>query len=148
MHQRARKRSGAITLVLAGSAAVAGCGSPVEQRDAYATQAACVRDWSNAQLCEPVRDGRYSTSYFYGPPYYGNGTTYSLFGRTRSPRLEPSPNAMDALRLPTGTVAGSSTAALAMRTGASPRISVSAGGSTARGGFGSSARSSSSSSGG
>jgi hypothetical protein len=147
MHQRARRRSGAITLVLAGSATVAGCGSPVEQRDAYATQAACVRDWSNAQLCEPVRDGRYSTSYFYGPPYYGNGTTYSLFGRTRSPRLEPSPNAMDAQRLPTGTVAASSNAALAMRTGASTRIGVSSGGTT-RGGFGSSARSSSSSSGG
>jgi hypothetical protein len=147
MHQRARKRSGAITLVLAGSATVAGCGSPVEQRDAYATQAACVRDWSNAQLCEPVRDGHFSTSYFYGPPYYGNGTTYSLFGRTRSPRLEPSPNAMDVLRLPTGTVAASSSAALAMRTGASPRISASTGGTT-RGGFGSSASASTSSSGG
>jgi hypothetical protein len=146
MHQRARRRSGAITLVLAGSATVAGCGSPVEQRDAYATQAACVRDWSNAQLCEPVRDGRYSTSYFYGPPYYGNGTTYSLFGRTRSPRLEPSPNAMDAQRLPTGTVAASSSAALAMRTSASPRAG-SSGGSTTRGGFGSSASASSSSSG-
>lgn len=145
MRQRARKRSGAITLVLAGSATVAGCGSPVEQRDAYATQAACVRDWSNVQLCQPVTDGRYSSSYFYGPPYYGNGTTYSLFGRTRSPRLEPSPNAMDALRLPTGTVRSSSTAALAMRTGAGPRVSIgSSGSSTTRGGFGSSASSSSS----
>lgn len=147
MRQRARKRSGAITLVLAGSATVAGCGSPVEQRDAYATQAACVRDWSNAQLCEPVRDGRYSSSYFYGPPYYGNGTTYSLFGRTRSPSIEPSPNAMDAHRLPTGTVATSSTAALAMRSGAGPRASSSGGGSTVRGGFGSSGSSSSSSGG-
>ena len=93
---RARKRSAAITLVLAGSATLSGCGSPVEQRDAYSNQAACVRDWGNASLCEPVRDGRYSTSYFYGPPYYGNGTTYSLFGRTRSPTLQGSPNAMEA----------------------------------------------------
>ncbi len=147
MRQRARKRSGAITLVLAGSATVAGCGSPVEQRDAYATQAACVRDWSNAQLCEPVRDGRYSSSYFYGPPYYGNGTTYSLFGRTRSPSIEPSPNAMDAHRLPTGTVATSSTAALAMRSGVGPRASSSGGSTTVRGGFGSSGSSSSSSGG-
>ncbi|MCC6211179.1 MAG: hypothetical protein IT513_09080 [Burkholderiales bacterium] len=147
MHQRTRKRSRAITLVLAGSATVAGCGSPVEQRDAYSTQSACVRDWGNAQLCEPVRDGRYSTSYFYGPPYYGNGTTYSLFGRTRSPRIEPSPNAMDAHRVQTGTVAASSTAALAMRTGAGPRAGGS-GASTVRAGFGSSAHSSSSSSGG
>ena len=44
MGTRLRKRSAAITLVLAGSASLSGCGSPVEQRDAYATQAACVRD--------------------------------------------------------------------------------------------------------
>ena len=148
MVRRARKRSGAITLVLAGSATVAGCGSPVEQRDAYANQAACVRDWSNAQLCEPVADGRYASSYFYGPPYYGSGTTYSLFGRTRSPRIEPSPNAMDAYRLPTGTVASSPAAALAMRSGVGPRAGSSGGSTTVRGGFGSSASSSSSSSGG
>jgi hypothetical protein len=139
---RARKRSAAITLVLASSATLSGCGSPVEQRDAYATQGACLRDWSNDQLCEPVRDGRYSSSYFYGPPYYGSGTTYSLFGRTRSPRIEASPNAMEAQRLSTGTVAKSSVAALAMSSGAGPR------GSTARGGFGSSSAHASSSSGG
>jgi hypothetical protein len=123
--------------VLAGSATLSGCGSPVEQRDAYATQAACVRDWSNTQFCEPVRDGRYSSSYFYGPAYYGAGTAYSLFGRTRSPRIEPSPNAMDAQRMPTGTVANSATSALAMRSGAGPRGGGSSGGTT-RGGFGSS----------
>ena len=147
MRQRARKRSATISLVLAGSATVAGCGSPVEQRDAYATQAACVRDWNNSQLCEPVRDGRYASSYFYGPPYYGSGTTYSLFGRTRSPSINPSPNAMDAHRLPTGSVASSPVSALAMRSGAGPRSSSSSG-STSRGGFGSSASTASSSSGG
>ena len=139
MRARGRKRSAAITLVLAGSATLSGCGSPVEQRDAYASQAACVKDWGNSSLCEPVRDGRYSTSYFYGPPYYGSGTTYSLFGRTRSPTLQPSPNAMDATRLQTGTVARSPTSALAMRTGSGPS-------SATRGGFGSSARASTSSS--
>lgn len=138
---RARKRSAAITLVLAGSASLSGCGSPVEQRDAYATQAACVRDWGNTTLCEPVRDGRYSSSYFYGPAYYGNGTTYSLFGRTRSPGLVASPNAMEAQRLGTGTVASSHTSQLAMRTGAG-------GSNVSRGGFGSSASSHASSSGG
>ena len=138
---RARKRSAAITLVLAGSATLSGCGSPVEQRDAYANQAACVRDWGNASLCEPVRDGRYSTTYFYGPPYYGNGTTYSLFGRTRSPTLQGSPNAMDVQRLSTGTVARSSTAQLAMRSGAG-----SSSGNVSRSGFGSTASSRSSSS--
>ena len=139
MRSRTRKRSATVTLVLAGSAALGGCGSPVEQRDAYASQAACVKDWNNAALCEPVRDGRYSTSYFYGPPYYGNGTTYSLFGRTRSPTLEPSPNAMAVQRLSTGSVATSSSAQLAMRTGAGSS-------NVSRGGFGSSASSHSSSS--
>ena len=142
MRQRARKRSAAITLVLAGSATLAGCGSPVEQRDAYATQAACVRDWSNTQLCEPVRDGRYAGSYFYGPPYYGSGTTYNLFGRTRNPSISPSPNAMDAQRMPIGTVARSPASALAMSSGAGPR------GSSSRGGFGSSSSHAASSSGG
>jgi hypothetical protein len=137
MGDRVRKRSAAVTLVLAGSTTLSGCGSPVEQRDAYATEAACVRDWSNAQLCEPVRDGQYSSSYFYGPPYYGSGTAYSLFGRTRSPRIEPSPNAMDAQRLPAGTVARSPASALAMSSGVSPRGGGSFGGTT-RGGFGSS----------
>ena len=46
---RARKRSAAITLVLAGSATLSGCGSPVEQRDAYANQAACVAASNSAQ---------------------------------------------------------------------------------------------------
>jgi hypothetical protein len=148
MGDRVRKRSAAVTLVLAGSATLSGCGSPVEQRDAYATQAACVRDWSNTQLCEPVRDGRYASSYFYGPAYYGAGTAYSLFGRTRSPRIEPSPNAMDAVRVPTGTVARSPTSALAMSSRSGLRVSGGSSGSTTRGGFGSSAHASSSSSGG
>ena len=144
MGDRIRKRSAAVTLVLAGSTALSGCGSPVEQRDAYSNLQNCVKDWSDASLCEPVKDGRYSTSYLYGPAYYGAGTAYSLFGRTRSPRIEPSPNAMDAQRVPTGTVARSPTSALAMSSGAGPRGSGSSGGTT-RGGFGSSSTSASSS---
>ena len=150
---RHRKRSAAITLVLAGSAALSGCGSPVEQRDAYSSLDACKRDWSNASLCEPVKDNRYASSYFYGPPYYGNGTTYSLFGRTRHPSINPSPNAMDAARVQTGTVANSSTAQLAMRSGFSPSSrsgsssgSSSSSSSVSRGGFGSTGASSASSS--
>jgi hypothetical protein len=89
MHVRVRKRSAAITLVLAGSAGLGGCGSPVEQRDAYSNLQDCVKDWSDTSLCEPVKDGRYSTSYLYGPPYYSS-SGWSFFGRDR---IESSPKA-------------------------------------------------------
>jgi uncharacterized protein YgiB involved in biofilm formation len=151
MRQRARKRSAAITLVLAGSATLSGCGSPVEQRDAYTNLESCTRDWNNPAMCEPVRDNRYPTSFFYGPPYYGNGTTYSMFGRTRSPAIQPSPNAAETYRVQTGTVATSPRAQQAMTMGLGPRTrSASSSGSSStsvsRGGFGSTGASSSSSS--
>jgi len=129
---RARKRSATITLVLAGSATLAGCGSPVEQRDAYSSQQDCVKDWTNAALCEPVKDGKYASSYFYGPPYYASSSGWGWFGRDR---IVGSPNAMDTARLQSGSVARSPTAQLAMRTGAGPA-------SVSRGGFGSSGRAS------
>lgn len=136
MRRLGRKRSATITLVLAGSASLGGCGSPVEQRDAYSSVQSCVKDWGDASLCEPVRDGRYSTSYMYGPPYYAT-SGWSFFGRNRT---VSSPNAMDATRLQTGSVASSSLSARATRMG------VSGGGSSSisRGGFGSSAHASSS----
>lgn len=136
-----RKRSAAITLVLAGSATLAGCGSPVEQRDAYASKQDCLKDWQSAELCEPVRDNRYASSYHYGPPYYAGGS-WSLFGRDR---INPSPNAMEATRLSPGSVASSPKAALASRMGLSSGASRSTSGSTSRGGFGSTGRSFSSS---
>lgn len=129
---RPRKRSATITLVLAGSAALAGCGSPVEQRDAYASQQDCLKDWTNAALCEPVKDGKYSSSYFYGPPYYATSSGWSFLGRDR---VVGSPNAMETTRLQSGSVARSPSAQLAMRTGAGPS-------SISRGGFGSSGRAS------
>ena len=136
MRGRARKRSAAITLVLAGSAVLSGCGKPAEQRDAYSNLQSCVKDWSDASLCEPVKDGRYSTSYLYGPPYYAS-SGWSFFGRNR---VTSSPNAMEATRLQPGSVAGSPLAARATRMG------VSGGGSSgiSRGGFGSSSHVSSS----
>jgi len=139
MRGRGRKRSAAITLVLAGSAGLSGCGSPVEQRDAYANVGSCVKDWGDASLCEPVKDGRYSTSYIYGPPYYSS-SGWSLFGRNK---ITPSPNAMDATRLATGSVASSPSAMRAKVMG------ITGGGSAgvSRGGFGSSGHASSSSSG-
>ena len=139
MRVRSRKRSAAITLVLAGSAGLGGCGSPVEQRDAYASLQSCVKDWGDMSLCEPVKDGRYSSTYMYGPPYYSSGG-WSFFGRNRT---IPSPNAMDAARLQPGSVAASPLAARASRMG------ISGGGSSgiSRGGFGSAGHSSSSSGG-
>ena len=137
MRGRVRKRSAAITLVLAGGATLGGCGSPVEQRDAYSNLQSCVKDWGDTSLCEPVKDGNYSTSYLYGPPYYASNG-WSFFGRNRT---VSSPNAMDATRLATGTVASSSLSARASRLG------VSGGGSSSisRGGFGSSSAHASSS---
>lgn len=130
MRRRGRKRSATITLLLAGSASLAGCGSPVEQRDAYSSQQACLKDWENPALCEPVKDAKYASSYFYGPPYYAQSSGWTLFGRDR---IVGSPNAMDTARLQTGSVARSPSGQLAMRTGAGPS-------SVSRGGFGSSGR--------
>ena len=136
MRARVRKRSAAITLVLAGSTTLGGCGSPVEQRDAYASLQDCAKDWSDTTLCEPVKDGRYSSSYHYGPPYYASNG-WSFFGRGRT---VSSPNAMEATRLAPGTVASSPFSARASRMG----ISGGGSGSISRGGFGSSSHASSS----
>lgn len=136
MRGRVRKRSAAITLVLAGSATLGGCGSPVEQRDAYSNQQSCMKDWTNASLCEPVKDGRYASSYHYGPPYFAS-SGWSFFGRNR---VVSSPNAMEATRLQPGSVASSPMAARASRMG----ISGGGSGGVSRGGFGSSSHASSS----
>jgi len=117
-----RRRSAAITLVLAGSATLAGCDAPVEQRDAYANLGDCVKDWNDAAQCQPVSDGRYSRGYYYGPPYFGASLPD---GRPR-----PSPSAMDAVRL-TSARSGSSSSR-SWFSGSSHSSS-----STSRGGFGS-----------
>ena len=146
-----RKRSNAITLVLAGSATLAGCSSPVEQRDAYASLADCVKDWNNAAQCQPVRDNRFSSNYYYGPRYFG--ASYPD-GRPR-----PSAHAMDAVLLaPTGSSSSTSRSWFGSRSSSwfssssssssSSRSSSSSShssGSTSRGGFGSSGHSASSS---
>ena len=134
-----RKRSAAITLVLAGST-LAGCSGPAEQRDAYASLNDCVKDWQNPAQCQPVRDGRYSSNYYYGPPYYGASLTD---GRPR-----PSPNAMDAVRVGSTSSAsrswfssGSSSSFRSTSSGSSTRTSSSSSSSSSRGGFGSTGRS-------
>jgi uncharacterized protein YgiB involved in biofilm formation len=69
MAQR-RRRSAAITLVLAGT--ISGCGEPLPQRDVYQSLADCRQDWGEPQQCEPVGDNRYAPSHYYGPRYYGS----------------------------------------------------------------------------
>lgn len=127
--RRSRKRSAAITLVLAGT--LQGCSDPPEHRDVYANLDSCRRDWHNTQLCEPVRDNRYASSYFYGPSYFG-----STFP-SGTPR--PSANAMAAVPAARGSAAASGSSSRSWFSG-SPGSSSSS--SVSRGGFGSSASSS------
>jgi hypothetical protein len=121
-----RKRSAAITLVLAGS--LSGCGEPEAQRDVYTNLADCRKDWKNPAECTNVNDGRHSSSYFYGPRYFGSSYP--------SGRLRASPNALEASPSGRGGVTHMSSGS---RSGSS-----SSGNSVSRSGFGSSAHSMSS----
>lgn len=135
--RNSRKRSAAITLVLAGS--LSGCSQPVSQRDVYSTLADCQRDWSQPQACEPVRDRRFSNSWYYGPSYFGESWPN---GRPRA-----NPSAVDAIQTGQRSAAASapssywraspsSSSAGFRSTGSSSSSSIS------RGGFGSSAQAS------
>ena len=136
-----RKRSAAITLVLAGST-LAGCSGPVEQRDAYSSLDACVKDWQSPAKCQPVKDGRYSSSYYYGPAYFGPALSDG--------RPKPSANAMDAIRVssPSGSTSSSrsSFSSGSSSSSSSTHSSSSSSSGTSHGGFGSTGHSSSSSS--
>jgi hypothetical protein len=124
------KRSAAITLVLAGS--LSGCSQPVSQRDVYTNAGDCQRDWGDTRPCEPVRDGRYSNTWFYGPSYFGE--------RWPSGRPRPNLNAVDAV--PTGQ--RSAVASAPSRYWGSSGSSRSSGtSSVSRGGFGASGHASS-----
>ena len=93
--RHARKRSAAITLVLAGT--LSGCGEPTPQRDVYASAADCQRDWNAAGDCQPATGSGSSGSRYYGPSYYGSSDT--------SGKPKPSANAIDAFHTPRGTAA-------------------------------------------
>lgn len=121
-----RKRSAAITLVLAGS--LAGCNDPEAQRDVYTSVQDCRKDWGDPADCSRVTDGRHSSSYYYGPRYFGS--TYP------SGRPRPSANALTAAYAGRGGVSHMASGA---RAG-----SPSGGSSVSRSGFGSSAHSMSS----
>jgi uncharacterized protein YgiB involved in biofilm formation len=79
MQGRPRKRSAHVTLILLGAAAaLTGCSDEdTDRRDVYRNQADCVQDWGDEKKCEPVRDGSYHSSYWYGPMYHPGS-----YGRT------------------------------------------------------------------
>ena len=142
MSQR-RKRSAAITLVLAGT--LAGCGEPVPQRDVYTSLDHCRRDWGPQETCEPVRDSRFSNSWFYGPAYFGENWP--------SGRPKSSASAVDAIPVQQPSRLASAPSSYwshnSRSTTSSSSFSRSSGSSSSsssvsRGGFGSSASSSSS----
>ena len=139
---RHRKRSAAITLVLAG--AMSGCGETQPQQDVYRSLADCQRDWASAQQqCQPVTDGRYNRTWYYGPSYFGE--------RYPNGQPRPSPMAVEAFRTQKPTQIASAPRSY-WSSGSSSRDSFfssssgsrSSGSSISRGGFGSSSRSSSS----
>ena len=115
MLRKIRKSSSRVTLVLIGLAGLAGCGD--ERRDLYASREDCLADWGNKpEDCTPATEKRHSgRGYFYGPVH-----TYRSGGSSWS-------------RGPSST--SSSSRSTSRSIGSS---------SGSRGGFGSSARSSSS----
>jgi uncharacterized protein YgiB involved in biofilm formation len=115
MLKKLRKSSSRVTLVLIGVAALTGCGKD-ERRDVYASKEDCLADWGNKPAdCTPATDDRHrSSGFFYGPLYaatmLGRGGGLGWNNGTRGGRA-------------LGTTSTSPTGA---------------GGSSSRGGFGSS----------
>ena len=116
MLKKLRRSSGRVTLVLIGVAALSGCGKD-ERRDVYASKEDCLADWGNKpEDCTPATESRHrSSGFFYGPLYAGSRMMGGGSSWTSTNR---------------GRAIGS--------TSSSPTRS----GSSSRGGFGSSGRSS------
>ncbi|APV49688.1 hypothetical protein BWI17_08345 [Betaproteobacteria bacterium GR16-43] len=130
MLRKLRKSSGKVTLVLIGVAALAGC-SGGEKRDVYASKEDCLADWGNKpEECTPATDSKNAgRGFYYGPLYAAAGyAAGSYLGGNSWGRS-------------TGTFSS------ARASGATSRA-IGSSGSSSRGGFGSTGRSSSSSSGG
>ena len=122
MHRRRASRN--ITLVLIGTAAMAGCGpSQKMARDHYATLEDCAADWGRPEACDRVQSSGYPGGgyIFRGPPY--------VFDSRDAARRDV---LTDAAR------AGRASLVDPSRQGRSIGTTIE---STARGGFGSSARS-------
>lgn len=120
--RKLRKSSAQVTLVLIGVAALAGCGEDDQRRDVYASREDCLADWgTKPEDCTPSNDPKHAgRGFFLGPLYayrsMGSGAAWT--GRSSS--------------------SSSSTRSIGSSSYASGSRGVS------RGGFGGSARSSSS----
>jgi uncharacterized protein YgiB involved in biofilm formation len=108
------RRSSRVTLVLIGLAGLAGCGEDDTRRDVYRTREDCLADWGNRpQDCTPSTEDKHrGLGYFMGPAYAFR-------------------SAGSGMGWSDGSSDGGGSARRSVRTG-----------STSRGGFGSSSRSS------
>lgn len=116
-----RRSTATLTLVLIGAATLHGCGNDEEQtgtRDVYKSRADCQRDWGEDAAKCEQQSSGSHSGMFFGPLMYGMGRM--------------------------GAVGGNAQSTMAPRPGSSAVGST----SVPRGGFGSSARSHSSGSGG
>jgi hypothetical protein len=92
-----KKKAALMLTPLIAATVITGCGDsdgPIN-RDVYASQAECIQDWGDAELCTvPPKDdddeyrrhnhGVYHPI-FWGPTYYGSDRTVSYKGRSISP---------------------------------------------------------------
>lgn len=138
----ARRASAKVTLVLIGAAALTACGSEPETpraRDTYASLDECAADWGRPDNCEQqvINTNAGRSTYFHGPVYY------APFRDTAQQE------ARDEARRTGGGYyggGGGGGSAFAQNDGPSNRsigrstVAPSASTTTARGGFGSSAR--------
>ncbi|HUL96509.1 MAG TPA: hypothetical protein VLT89_10880 [Usitatibacter sp.] len=70
------RKSSRVTLVLIGVAAVAGCsGGDDTRRDVYASRDDCLADWNNKpEDCQPATQPSHAArGFWYGPTYYSSG---------------------------------------------------------------------------
>ncbi|HUL68318.1 MAG TPA: hypothetical protein VLW55_27225 [Burkholderiaceae bacterium] len=126
----ARRASARVTLVLIGAAALQGCGPDIDTtqraQDTYLSMDDCAADWGRPEYCErqQVTTAAGTSTYFRGPFYHPSYRD--------SAQIE----ARDAARQAGVQVASSTPTNRSIgRT-----VGSSAGGTTSRGGFGSSAR--------
>src|SRR5689334_13311274 len=71
MRKRLRKSSSRVTLGLIGVAALGGCGGDDPRQDAYASREDCLADWGNKpEDCTPATQPAHaSRGFWYGPSY-------------------------------------------------------------------------------